>query len=231
MKMLKQHQAARRMRPGLARRAVIPGANLCLWAGRGVTACALVTLCLSPAWAADVLPVKEPGPQATLAGTPAYTPQGRQMERYKDFARQAELPAITVTNKTTLEIGGAVRLDLNRLAQLSAQEQATLAERFGVPAGVISKLTERAASQPPPNAAQLAQELRTAVIDYRFLQGEWKRYHPSAEGQKLKAEALVSLQTGDIAKAWQLYDGLQSPQAPSLARPQPPSDLRLVSHQ
>jgi hypothetical protein len=53
------------------------------------------------------------------------------------------------------------------------------------------------------------------------LQGEWGRYHPPAESQKVKADALAALQAGDISKAWELYDGLE--------RPAPPSNLRIIS--
>jgi hypothetical protein len=176
---------------------------------------------LNPARAADALPVKEPVAQTAPAQKPAYTPKGREMERYKAFARQAEMPAITVTNTTVLEAGGPVRIDLTRLGQLSGSEKEALAGQFEVPSGVIGKLIERATNNPSPGAAQITRDIRTAVIDYRFLQGEWGRYHPPAEGQQLKADALAALQTGDIGKAWELYDGLQ--------RPAPPANLRVVA--
>jgi len=143
------------------------------------------------------------------------------MERYKAFVRQAETPAIQVAGKTTLEVGGTVKTDLNRLARLSDPDQETLAGQFGVPAGVIAKVAEHAAENPPGDAAQAAQRLRTAVIDYRFLRGEWERYNPPTEGQKVKADALEALQAGDISRAWELYDGLQ--------RPAPPGSLRIVA--
>ena len=194
--------------------------NLCLLAVRGIAAYALVIQCLNLARAADTLSVTEPVAPTAPAQKPAYTPKGRQMERYKAFARQAEMPSITVTNRTMLEVGGAVRTDLKRLGQLSGSEKAALADQFGVPAGVIGNVVERAAKNPSPGAAQIAQDIRTAVIDYRFLQGEWGRYHPPAEGQQLRAKALAALQAGDISKAWELYDGLQ--------RPAPPANLRIV---
>ena len=131
------------------------------------------------------------------------------------------MPVITVADKATLEVGGTVKTDLNRLAQLSSQEKEALAGPFGVPAGVIGKVAERAANNPPPNAAQLARDIRTAVVDYRFLQREWERYNPPTEGQKIKADALQTLQGGDLSKAWELYDGLP--------RPAPPGNLRIVS--
>ena len=205
--------------------------NMCRSAVRSIAICALVAQCLNPARAAEALPVKQPGSQTTPIQKPAYSPQGYQMERYKAFARQAEMPAIMATNKTTIEVGGSVKTDLKRLAQFSSKEKEALAGQFGVPAGVIDKLVQRVSHSSQPSADQFAQDLRAAVIDYRFLQGEWNRYSPPPEGQTIKADALQALQTGDISKAWELYDGLNKPQAPSIARPPPPTGLRVVPQQ
>ena len=227
--MMKHNQIVSLMRQEFTGRAVNRRVNLYLWAVRGMAVCAILTQCLTLARAADVPPVKEPGLQTTPAPKPAYTPQGRQLKRYQAFARRAEMPVITVADKATLEVGGTVKTDLARLARLSIQEREALAGQFGVPGGVIGKVVERAANTPRPDAAQLAQDIRTAVIDYRFLRGEWERYHPPADGQKIRADALQALQTGDISKAWELYDGLQNPQAPGIAPPPPPTNLRVVS--
>jgi hypothetical protein len=72
-----------------------------------------------------------------------------------------------------------------------------------------------------PDVTQLAQDLRTAAVDYRFLQGEWQRYNPPAEGGIIKTHALQALQGGDLGKAWELYDGLP--------RPASPADLRVIN--
>jgi hypothetical protein len=122
-----------------------------------------------------------------------------------------------------------VKTDATRLAQLSVREKEALAGQFGVPVAVIDKLVQRVASSSPLAAEQFAQELRTTVVDYRFLQIEWKRYHPPAEGQKTKAAGLEALQAGDISKAWELYDGLRKPQAPAIGAPVPPVNLRIVT--
>jgi hypothetical protein len=177
--------------------------------------------CLTSVQADDALPLRGPDTQPAQVQKPAYVPQGRQMKRYEAFARQAELPPIRVTNSTVLQIGGAVNTDATRLAQLSTSEMEALAGQFKVPVGVVSRLAKKLARSSAPAAEKLAQEIRTAVIDYRFLQIEWEGYHPTAEGQKTKATALEALRVGDISKAWELYDGL--------ARPTPPANLRVVA--
>jgi hypothetical protein len=201
----------------------------CRSAVRRLSVCAALMQCLTLTQAADAPPARDPNSPPTQAQQPAYIPEGRQMERYKAFARQAELPPITITNKTMLKVGGVVKGDAARLAQLSIREKEALAEQFGVPVGVINKVVQRGASSSPPGADEIAQELRTAVIDYRFLQREWDRYLPPAEGQKTKAAALEALQAGNISKAWEMYDGLRKPQAPGIVAPAPPANLRIVT--
>jgi len=151
------------------------------------------------------------------------------MLRYQAFARNAELPQITVRDETTIEVGGKLQVDTSRLAQLSVREVESVAGQFRVPAALITNLVQRIATTPPLDAAKFARELRTAVIDYRFLQDEWGRYHPGVEGQPTRAAALDALQAGDIPKAWALYDGLSRPQPPAPARPAPPGNLRIVT--
>jgi hypothetical protein len=174
--------------------------------------------CLAPVQADDALPTRQPDTQPTQTQKPAYIPQGRQMERYKAFARRTELPPITATNETVFQVGGVVNTDATPLAKLSAREKSALAGQFNVPVGVINTLAQQLASGSPPAAGQLAQGIRTAVIDYRFLQIEWERYHPPGEGQKTRAAALEALQAGDLRKAWELYDGLRRPSAPATVR-------------
>ena len=190
--------------------------------------CAALMQCLTPARAADVLSFGDPDSQPAPAQKPADPVQGRQMGRYKAFVRQADLPPITVTTNVIIEVGGVVKTDVARLAQLSMREKEALAGQFSVPVGVIDKLVERVATNSPPSADRLIQELRTTVIDYRFLHIEWDRYHPPAEGMQTRSNALEALQAGDLAKAWELYDGLARPAAPTIARPAPPTNLRVV---
>jgi hypothetical protein len=228
MKIVTQNRIAVLRQRGFASLAASPGVGSCRLAVRSLAICAIVTLCLNPARAADALPVSAPGNQAALAQKPPYSPQGYEMKRYQAFARQAEMPVITATDKTTFEVGGTLKTDIRQLAQLSLSEKETLAAQFKVPAGVIDKLVQRVSTRSQPTADQFARDLRTAVVDYRFLQQEWGRYNPPPESRKLKAEALEALRTGDLTKAWELYDGLRKPQAPAIAPP-PPTNLRVVA--
>ena len=183
--------------------------------------CAALMQCLTLVQADDALPLRVPDTQPTQVQKAAYIPQGRQMKRYEAFSRQAELPPLTVTNNAVLQVGGVVNLDATRLAHLSSQEKEALAGQFKVPVGVIDKMVQRLANSSPPSAEQFTREIRTAVIDYRFLQIEWEGYHPPAEGQKTRATALEALQVGDISKTWELYDALR--------RPSPPANPRVVA--
>ena len=228
MKMMMQNQIAVLRRRGATNLTGNSSATLLLLVARSLAAWAVVVHCLNSVCAAEALAAKAPDRQPTQVQQPAYVPQGRQMERYQAFVRQAELPLITVTNNTMLGVGGAAKLDLTRLAQLTGEEQETLAGQFGVPVGVIEKVVQRAANGSRSGAGEFVQELRGAVIDYRFLLREWERYNPPAEGQKAKSDALAALQAGDISKAWALYDGLRKPQAPAMGAPAPPGNLRLV---
>ena len=190
--------------------------------------CAAFLQCLSTARAADVLPASDRDGQPAPAQKQADAVPGRQMERYKAFVRQAGLPPITLSTNILIEVGGVVKMDVTRLGQISVQEKEALAGQFSVPVGVIDTVVQRVASNSPPAADQLVQELRTAVIDYRFLQIEWDRFHPPTEGQQTKSNALAALQAGDLARAWELYDGLARPGAPAISRPAPPINLRVL---
>jgi hypothetical protein len=189
---------------------------------------AVLPRCLAPARAADVPPVGGPNNPSARAQQPGNRVQGREMQRYKAFVRQADLPFMRVTNDVLIEVGGAVRLDATRLTQLSARDKEALAKLFSVPAGVVERVVQRAATNSLPSADHLVTELRTAVVDYRFLEGEWERFHPPAEGQQIRSNALSALQNGDIAKAWELYDGLSRPEPPVVAKPAPPTNLRAI---
>jgi hypothetical protein len=221
MTTLKHNGWASLMRPGFIGRAMPERLRLGLPAIRVFAACVLILQFASLVYAGDPPPVNESATQIVSAPKPAYTPKGHQMERYKDFARQAKMPTIAITNAAVIEVGGIVKTDLKRLGRLSDSEKAALASQFGLPADVIGKLMDRATTNSALDPEQVAQNVRTAVVDYKFLQQEWGQYHPPAEGQKVKADALAALQAGDVTRAWELYDGLQ--------RPAPPTGLRIIS--
>jgi hypothetical protein len=228
MKTMKQYYIAVLRRPGAVNWGWDQRVSLYRLAVCWLVVCASFLQCLATARAAEFLPVGEPDSQPIQLQKPTDRFQGRQMERYKAFVRQADLPLITVTTNVLIEVGGVVKTDVARLAQLSIQEKEALAGQFSIPVGVIERLVERVASNSPPAADQLAQELRAAVIDYKFLEIEWDRFHPPAEGQQTKSNAVAALQSGDLAKAWELYDGLARPGAPAITRPAPPTNLKVV---
>ena len=195
---------------------------------RRLAVCAALLHGLSSGQAADPVSAAQPDSTPAKAQQVAYTPQGRQMKRYQAFARQAQLPAMRTTD-TLLEVGDAVKTDISRLAELSATDKQALARQFAVPVGVVDQLALHSGAASRAGADRFAQELRTAVIDYRFLRIEWDRYHPPAEGQQVKATALAALQSGELTKAWELYDGLRKPEPPAIAAPAPPANLRIVT--
>ena len=146
--------------------------------------------------------------------------QARQHPAYQVFAHHAQLPSITVVEKGTLLVGEEVKVDISRWDQLPGHQKRTLADQFDVPVSVVDKFLERFANNAQPNMERLGQELRTQVIDYKYLQEKWARYIPPAGKEKSKADAFQALQDGDIDKAWETYL--------ALPRPGPPDGLRIV---
>lgn len=148
-------------------------------------------------------------------------PRGHEPPGYQLFARQVSLPAIVVVDENTLAFGEGVKVNMRSLGPMSIREKKALAGQFEVPVEVLDKALRRASTKTQSNAAQWAQELRTLVIDYKYLQDRWNRYRPPGGQEKLKANALEALQAGEIEKAWEMYD--------ALPRPQPPGGLRVVN--
>jgi hypothetical protein len=146
--------------------------------------------------------------------------QGRKQPSYQVFAFRCTSPAITAMNETTLEVGGKQKIDVSQLDQLTTQEKETLAGQFDVPVGVIDNLLESCSKQAPADAAGLADKLRVTVIDYKYLLARWTQYHPPTGGEKVKTDALLALQGGNVDKAWKMYV--------DLPRPEPPTGLRIA---
>jgi hypothetical protein len=146
--------------------------------------------------------------------------EGRKQPGYQVFAYRCTRPAITVVDETTLEVDGKQKIDVSRLDQLTKQEKETLAGQFDVPVGVIDCLLRSCTNQTSADAAGLADKLRVTVIDYKYLLERWTRYHPPTGGEKVKTDALLALQGGDIDKAWKMYV--------DLPRPEPPTGFRVA---
>ena len=172
----------------------------------------------------QTLPASDHGSQAAQTQSSSLSllaAQGRQHPSYQVFAHQFPLPSITVVDQATLDVGGKVKIDVSQSEQLSDQQKEALADRFEVPIGVVSKLLVRFSKQSPVDAAQVAQELRITVIDYKYLQERWRQYLPPIGKAEVKTNALQALQVGEIDKAWEMYV--------ALPRPSAPTGLRIVS--
>ena len=164
---------------------------------------------------------QDPKSQATQTESKSQSslvPQARQHPSYQVFAHQSALPSITVVDQATLEVGDNVKIDVSRPDQLPDQQKEALADQFEVPVGVINKLFVRFSNPPPTDAAHAAQELRTTVIDYKYLQERLNKYHPPSGGEAVKTNALQALQVGDIDKAWEMYIAIPKPSAPTKLR-------------
>src|ERR1035441_1871323 len=92
MKLMKQLQMVIPKRPGFGDVIVSRRAAPRLLAIGGIAGCAIMLCFLSAAPSADALPTNAPADQAAAAKKQAYSPKAYQMQRYKAFARQAELP-------------------------------------------------------------------------------------------------------------------------------------------
>jgi hypothetical protein len=141
--------------------------------------------------------------------------QGRQHPGYQVFAEHLALPAITVVDEATLDVDGKMKIDVSRLDQLTAQQKETLAGQFEVPVGVIDKLLGSVSNSVPADATQVAGKLRATIIDYKYLLERWIQYIPPTGKEKVKADALLALQAGDIDKAWGMYADLPRPKPPT----------------
>ena len=141
--------------------------------------------------------------------------QGRQHASYQVFAGHLALPSITVVDKTTLDVGGKVRIAVSRLGELNSRQRETLAGQFEVPVAMVDNLLKHFSNKTPSDAKQMAGELRVAVIDFKYLLERWTRYLPPAGKENVKSDALLALRVGDMDKAWRMYVELPRPKPPT----------------
>jgi hypothetical protein len=145
--------------------------------------------------------------------------QARKHPSYQVFKHNLTLPSIKVIDAATLEVGGKLKIELNRPEQLSMQARLTLTNEFQVPLAVVDRLWERIFKNTSPNAEQVTNALRMTVLDYKYLQQRWTRYRPPKEKEGIKTDAFQALQAGDLDKAWELYLDLPKPPAPPGLKP------------
>jgi hypothetical protein len=132
----------------------------------------------------SVTPPKQP----QRAEAPSAAVQGRQHPSYQVFAHDLVLTAINAPNKTTLQIGEKLKVDVGRLRQTTSDEKKAVAAAFDVSLDLVTRVFERSASNTTLEAEQFAKDLRTTVTDYKYLLKSWGDYHPPASAEKPKQE-------------------------------------------
>jgi hypothetical protein len=129
------------------------------------------------------------------------------------------LPTIAVLEQRVLRVDGG-RLDFSATA--SPPVSGGLAKRFGIPLNALKTVVHKLAADDALRGPQLAEALRTVVIDYKFLEAQWSRWHPAGPVLQIKKEGIDALTAGDLDRAWTLFE--------SLPRPQPPASLQISGH-
>ena len=140
--------------------------------------------------------------------------QWRRHPSYQVLESRATLPTIEAASKGTLRIGDRLTLELARATELPNDDKKALAAQFELPAAALDKFLEDLAARPQVGAQQAAKDLRTSVLDYRYLRERWNQYRPPPGQEKTKTDALQSLEAGDLGKAWQMFVALSSPAPP-----------------
>ena len=144
---------------------------------------------------------------------------------FVSFSKSVVVTPIAVVSNMALQIGNSKPMVLTRVSgNPSKPDRKLVAMDLGVSAGVVDRLLDQFAQNPQIQISDLAQELRAATIEFRFLLAEMTSGEPSAQGQQAKSEALQALLLGHPQKARDLYDELSRP-----ARPARPTGLRIVA--
>ena len=154
-------------------------------------------------------------PAKTVGAPQATTPeQWRRHPSYQVLESRTTLPTIEVAAKGTLKLGDHLTLELARAAELPDEQKKALAAQFELPVAALDKFLQGLIAKPGLDTQQAAKELRTQIIDYRYLRERWNQYRPPPGQEKIKTDALQSLEAGDLDKAWQMFVALSPPAPP-----------------
>jgi hypothetical protein len=140
--------------------------------------------------------------------------------RFLAFSNSAVVPPVMAVGNTSVQVGNCCVRGLSP----TDGNRKLVAMQLGVPVGLVDRILARSAQDQELKDAALAQELRAATIEFRFLLAEMTSYSPPAERQQAKADALQALLAGDLPKAWDTYVQLPWPSPPA-----PPSGLRIIA--
>ncbi len=173
---------------------------------------------VSTADARDVSPpAPSPRPNAKAppaAGAQAHVPWPRN--RYLCFSNMASVVAIRVSaSEQVVRVGASATVPLNAISALTDAQAKPAAGELGVPTGLIVRTAQLVSQDPSASAEQFAQQLETAVIDFRFLLAELSCYHPPPDEEPARKTALLDLVEGDLPRVWEYYRALRWPHAPS----------------
>ena len=83
---------------------------------------------------------------------------------------------------------------------------------------VFTVLVQKLSANGRATAEELANQLRTSVLDYKYLSEKWTQYHPDAAGEPVKMEALKCLQAADLDRGWQMFIDLKKPAPPTVLK-------------
>lgn len=143
----------------------------------------------------------------------------RRHPAYQVFVAQMSLPAITAITNQTLSVGG-LTLGLSKADTIRLEEKNALTQRLQIPGEFFTALVQKLSANAQASGEELANQLRTSVLDYKYLSKKWAQYHPQTGGESVKTEALKCLQAADLERAWQLFMDLK--------KPAPPTGLKII---
>jgi hypothetical protein len=145
--------------------------------------------------------------------------EGHRRPDFQVFALHVSLPAITATNSHCLIVGGTLGLELPQSPSRAAQVVA-VSRKLGVSVTLLDACLRKFEASAPAGLHESVDALRASLVDYRYLRQKWTQYHPPPGKESAKTLALSLLETGELEKAWALFN--------ALPRPSPPAGLRTV---